>query len=529
VSVASGGRLVTMRCTPAFALYKDALDEYTPERVEALTGVRAEDVVAVARMLAPGRRIAYHAWSGVGQHTNATQTERSIATLYALTGAFDTRGSNREFTKQPVNAVSTYALLSPQQRAKALGLDERPLGPPAQGWVTTRDVYQAITEARPYKVRALFAFGTNVVTSHADAGAAHEALCALDFHVHCDLFETPSSRYADIFLPVNTPWEREGLRVGFEINERAVELVQLRQRMVPPRGESRADYDIVLDLAMRLGMGDEFFGGSIEAGWNHILAPLGLDVAELRKHPEGIYRPLPQHEKNYALQTPEGVRGFKTETLRVELYSEKLLRHGYPPVPEYVPPQHGNDTHEDCKTYPHVVTSVKNGYYCHSQQRSLASLRKRAPYPTAELSTQLASEKGIVADDWSETSSSPSMAGGNRATKSACMRCRRRARGIAISAIWFRLRSSTRLAVPHRCARFLAMSGSTRPSNPRDGSGKGSGTSSFHRLSRRRWVSGLLPSPQPTAAPYQTIFRGSTLRFMSPRWETAVRPALIRW
>ncbi|MEW6340418.1 MAG: molybdopterin-dependent oxidoreductase [Paraburkholderia sp.] len=400
VSVVSGARSATVRCTPAFALYRGALDEYTPQRVEALTGVRAADVVAVAKMLAPGQRIAYHAWSGVGQHTNATQTERAIATLYALTGAFDTRGSNREFTKQPANAVSTYALLSPQQRAKALGLDERPIGPPAQGWVTARDVYRAITEGRPYKVRALFAFGTNVVMSQADAGAAHEALCALDFHVHCDLFETPSSRYADIFLPVNTPWEREGLRVGFEINEKAVELVQLRQRMVEPRGESRADYDIVLDLAVRLGMGDAFFGGSIEAGWNHILAPLGLDVAELRSHPEGIYRPLVQHEKNYSLQTPDGVRGFRTETLRAELYSEKLLRHGYPPVPQYVPPQHGNDGDGERAKYPYVVTSIKNGYYCHSQQRSLASLRKRAPYPVAELSAQLASEKGIAVDDW---------------------------------------------------------------------------------------------------------------------------------
>lgn len=398
--VDGGGRSATIQCTPAFELYKTALDEFTPERVEALTGVRAADVIEVARMLGPGQRIAYHAWSGVGQHTNATQTERAIATLYALTGSFDTRGSNRELTKQPGNSLSTYALLSPQQRAKALGLDERPIGPPAQGWVTARDVYHAITEAQPYKVRALFAFGTNMAVSHADAGAAHEALCALDFHVHCDLFETPSSRYADIFLPVNTPWEREGLRLGFEISESAVELVQLRQRMVPSRGESRADYDIVLDLAVRLGMGDTFFGGSLEAGWNHMLAPLGLDVAELRKHPEGIYRPLVQHERNYSLQTPDGVRGFKTETLRVELYSEKLLRHGYPAVPEYVPPQHGNDVEDDREKYPYVITSVKNGYYCHSQQRSLASLRKRAPYPVAELSAQLASEKGIVAEDW---------------------------------------------------------------------------------------------------------------------------------
>ncbi|WP_176057073.1 molybdopterin-dependent oxidoreductase [Paraburkholderia sp. BCC1876] len=397
----STGRRTEVACTPAFDLYARALDDFTPEHASAITGVSADDIIKAAEMLKPRQRIAYHAWSGVGMHTNATQTERSIATLYALTGAFDTRGSNRELKKQPANVVSSYAMLNPQQRAKALGLDERPLGPPSQGWVTARDVYRAILDGEPYRIRALVAFGTNMVMSQADGGIAHDALCALDFHVHCDLFETPSSRYADILLPVNTPWEREGLRLGFEINERAVELIQLRQRMVPPRGESRADYDIVFDLAVRLGMGDAFFGGSVEAGWNHVLEPLGLDVASLRARPEGVDRPLVQRERQYASPTPDGARGFNTETLRVELYSEKLHRHGYPPVPHYVPPQHGQDGDaNNRRRFPCTLTSMKNGYYCHSQHRGLPSLRRRAPYPVAELNDALAAEHGIVDGDW---------------------------------------------------------------------------------------------------------------------------------
>ncbi|WP_241299704.1 molybdopterin-dependent oxidoreductase [Burkholderia stabilis] len=397
----SAGHRQHVECAPAFDLYAKALDEYTPEHASAMTGVSAADIEKAADMLRPHQRIAYHAWSGVSMHTNATQTERAIATLYALTGAFDTRGSNRELAKQPANAVSRYAMLNPQQRAKALGLDERPLGPPSQGWVTARDVYRAILDGEPYRVRALVAFGTNMVMSQADGGIARDALCALDFHVHCDLFETPSSRYADILLPVNTPWEREGLRLGFEINERAVELIQLRQRMVPPRGESRADYDIVFDLAVRLGMSDAFFGGSIEAGWNHVLEPLGLDVASLRERPEGVYRPLIQRERQYASATPDGVRGFNTETTRVELYSERLHRHGYPPVPRYVPPQHGRDGEASTRRqFPYMLTSMKNGYYCHSQHRGLPSLRRRAPYPVAELNDALAAEHGIVDGDW---------------------------------------------------------------------------------------------------------------------------------
>ncbi|SDV46908.1 molybdopterin-dependent oxidoreductase [Chitinasiproducens palmae] len=401
----AAGRTVEVMCDPAFVHYRRAVGQFDGAHAADVTGVDAESIRAAAAMLAPDQAIAYHAWSGVGQHSNATQTERAIATLYALTGAFDRQGANREFVKQPANAVSDFGLLAPQQRAKALGLQARPLGPPAQGWVTARDVYQAIVAGKPYKVRGLLAFGTNFLSSQADADAAHEALCALDFHVHCDLFETPSARYADILLPINTPWEREGLRLGFEINERAVELVQLRQRMVSPRGESRADYDVVMGLATRLGMSAQFFDGSIEAGWNHMLAPLGLDVAQLRAHPEGIVRPLQQHERQYARTGADGIRGFRTETLRVELYSEKLLRHGYPPVPEYVPPQHGRQTTRKGApaakpAFPYVLTSVKHGLYCHSQHRSLASLRRRAPYPSADLSASLARERGIVEDDW---------------------------------------------------------------------------------------------------------------------------------
>ena len=399
---AAPGAPTRLRCTPVFELLRQAAAAYPPARVAQITGVPEAELRAAATLLASSRRVAYHAWTGIGQHTNATQSERAVATLYALLGCFDQRGGNRLFGRPPARVVNGLDLLAPAQRAKALGLAERPIGPPAQGWVTARDTYRAILEGKPYRVRAMLAFGTNLPISQADTARAQQALAALEFHVHCDLFETPGARYADILLPVGTPWEREGLRIGFEINAQAAGHVQLRQRMVPAQGEARSDNEIVFDLAVRLGLGEAFFGGSVEAGWNHMLEPLGLSVEQLRRRPEGVACAIDPAELKYARATADGVAGFATETRRVELYSELLLRHGQPPLPTFVEPADSprDRTSTQQGRYPYVLTSAKSGYYCHSQHRSLASLRKRAALPTAEISTTLANERQIAEGDW---------------------------------------------------------------------------------------------------------------------------------
>ncbi|MFC4419763.1 molybdopterin-dependent oxidoreductase [Cupriavidus pampae] len=377
-------------CEPAFERYARACAQYPVDVASRLTWIPEGDIRHAASLLASARRVAYHAWSGVGQHDNATQTERAIACLYALTGSFDVEGGNRVHGKPPHRAVNGLDLLSAAQHAKALGIDERPLGPGVHGWVTARDFYHAVLEAQPYRVDTLVAFGTNLLLSQPDVELGDRALRALDFHVHCDLFMTPSAQYADVFLPINTPWEREGLRIGFEITAEADQLIQLRQRMVTPRGESRADNDIVFDLATRIGMGALFFDGSLERGWNHMLAPAHVDVAALRAHPEGIRVPMASAERKYATLP----KAFATPTGLVELYSQRLLDHGYAPLPDHA--EHRPDDHAD---FPLVMTSAKSGYYCHSQHRGNASLRRRALRPTLDVSQELAMSIGIESGD----------------------------------------------------------------------------------------------------------------------------------
>lgn len=398
VAIADGAKI---SCQTAFSSFKDMLANYDPENVSRITGVSVASIEAAASLIAGAKKIAYHSWSGVAQHTNATQTERAIATLYALTGCFDQEGCNRIYASHPVNVVNSPTLMPKSQWDKALGLEERPIGPPSQGWVHSQDIWHSVLEGTPYKIRGLIGFGANILLSQSDTSLGQQALEALEFYAHVDLFETPTSKYADILLPVNTAWEREGLRTGFESSAAAQDHIQLRKKMVSPRGESRSDLEIVFDLACRLGMNEAFFDGNIEAAWNYQLEPLGLTVEMLRNKPEGYDIPLEHKVRKYAFRDPNSgyLAGFNTETKRAEFYSEILHRYGYNPLPEYVQPQEYQRNDPD---YPLMLTSVKSGFFCHSQHRSLTSLRKKAPYPTVDISAALADEEGIKTGDWVE-------------------------------------------------------------------------------------------------------------------------------
>ncbi|KAA8995632.1 molybdopterin-dependent oxidoreductase [Affinibrenneria salicis] len=379
-----------VKCASAFTLYRRACLPFDMEKTAQATWIDADKIEQAATLIASSQRISLHSWTGVEQHNNATQSQRAISCFYALTGCFDAQGGNRIFGSLKSVTVNDLSLLAPEQLEKALGYRDRPIGPSANGWVTSRELYEAILNADPYQIRALVSFGGNLLLAQSDRQMAERSFEALEFHVHCDLFINPTAEYADIVLPVNTPWEREALRIGFAITTRAQEWVQLRQQMVSPRHDTRSDTDIVFALAGRMGMREEFFGGDKEAAWNAMLAPLGLTTGQLRQQPAGVRIPIEHATEKYRLT------GFNTASGLIEIYSESLHVRGYAALPGF----EAGDIIQPNEAYPYVLSSAKSGYFCHSQHRQLAGLRKKSRNPTLELSQQLAAELHIADLDW---------------------------------------------------------------------------------------------------------------------------------
>ncbi|WP_431523468.1 molybdopterin dinucleotide binding domain-containing protein [Mesorhizobium captivum] len=113
-----------------------------------------------------------------------------------------------------------------------------------------------------------------------------------------------------------------------------------------------------------------------------------MDLETLRANPQGVRVPIARRYQKYREQ------GFPTETGRAELYSEKLLRHGYGPVPEFVPSPDSGD-----QSFPLVLMAASSGHFRHSQDRGMSSLRRKRPEPLVEMHPDLAATYGIGQGD----------------------------------------------------------------------------------------------------------------------------------
>jgi anaerobic selenocysteine-containing dehydrogenase len=399
--IASDGQ--TILCEPVFARLVALAARYAPQISSAITSVPPEKVSQAAHMLAANRPVSMFMHNGVGQHTNATQTSRAIAALYALFGNFDQPGGNVVFPKAPLNAVSGKEFLPQEVAQQRIGRERKPLGPPAKpGNCAAYDIFTAVLEGRPYQVKALLNFGSNTIMSTGDSQRAREAFRAVDFAVAAELFMTPTAELCDYVLPATSFLEMASVGNDFRHRAQGKLHVQYRPAVVEPLAERRSDTWMVFELAKRLGLGDDFWQGDIDAAYEYELAPAGITLTELKASPGGItVSATPRYQKYSAISENGHPRGFNTPDKKVALYSHAFAAHGFAPLPEYTEPMISPVTRPDIAAeYPLVLTNAKFTTFIHSQLRGLPSLRKAAPYPTADIHPETAQHYGIEDKAW---------------------------------------------------------------------------------------------------------------------------------
>ncbi|MBW2609988.1 MAG: molybdopterin-dependent oxidoreductase [Deltaproteobacteria bacterium] len=383
-----------VECKTVFRLLRESLSDYSPARVENLTRVPEETIRDATRMLISNGPASWFSWNGIEKSINATQTNRALCILYALTGDYDKKGGNVITPFIPTRPIMGFEFADFKMKNKRLGRDDRPLGPMSS---RACDIYEAILTEKPYPIKAILGFGGNFLMSHPPVIRGREALTKLDFHVECELFLSPTAELADIVLPAASSWEswHAGIMVSSQ-GDKAY--VQARPPVVPPQHESWPDLKIMFELAKRLGFGDKFWDGDIDAGWNQMFAPSGITVEKLKHNPGGIEIDLNMEYQKYGNKDDDGnYVGFETPSKRVEIYSQIFKDNGYDPLPTWEDTiiSRGREQGYDLS-----LIGSKLIEFSHSQHRSMPTVRKRVPHPFLEINPKKAGELGVSDGDW---------------------------------------------------------------------------------------------------------------------------------
>ncbi len=356
------------RHTVGFDRLAAHVSRHTPEWAAAISGVDAETIAALARRYATTRP-AMIVLGGSSMHKGAYgwQGARAVACLPALTGSLGIPGGG----------------LGPRHGSKAHGhgladiaaSERRPPGRYIPNQMPR--ITEALEDGR---VRALLLFGTDMLSSFADAARVERALAHTSLIVTHDLFLNDTARrLADVVLP-GTAWLEE---LGCKATNTHLYLME---PALPPAGETRTGAWTLRELARRLGLADFYpwadDAGPIDAILDHP-ATGHATVAALRA--EGGMRALRVSHVGH----PDLV--FPTPSGKVEFFSSRAEALGLPPLPVHEAPPAARYplTLRQGRTLAHF-----HGFYDHG--RALPSLAAVEPEPVLWISPDDATARGVA-------------------------------------------------------------------------------------------------------------------------------------
>jgi formate dehydrogenase major subunit len=284
--------------TKGFDDLKKMVEKYAD--VESITGVPTETVKEIAAKYAAAKNAVIIYCLGITELTTGTDNVRSLGNLSMLCGNIGRpgvgvnplRGQNNvqgacDMGAYP-NVYSGYQKCevaeNREKMEKAWGITGLP------DWYGVTLTEQITQCGDP--IKAMYILGLNPVVSYPDSNHVMRSLDKLDFLVVQDIFWNETCEYADVVLPGACFAEKDGT---FTSGERRINRVR---KAVNPPGEAKADWDIFVMLAKKMGLkGFDF--KSAEDVWNDMRSVTpsmaGCTYERLNK-PESIHWPCPTLE-----------------------------------------------------------------------------------------------------------------------------------------------------------------------------------------------------------------------------------------
>jgi formate dehydrogenase major subunit len=368
------------------AEYRESLAPFTLEAASQRCGLPIEALVTVARTIAEAPSVCILWAMGVTQHVMGSDTSTAMSNLLLVTGnymrpgtgAYPLRGHNNVQGASDHGAMPNFfpgyqKVDDPEIRAKFEKAWKTTL--PAKPGLDNHQMVDAIHEGR---LKAMYVFGEELSLVDSNENYVSAALSKLDFFVMQEIFFSETCRFADVIFPASPSLEKEGT---FTSTERRI---QRLHRVWEPLGESRPDWEIIQDLANRLG-----------AGWRY-------------SHPSEIYEeiaPLTPIMSGVIYERLEGYKSLQWPVAEDGTDQPLLYTKGFKfpdgkarlfPVP-WTEPTNQQDAEYDLH--------LNNGrllehFHEGNMTYRTAGIKAKTPCTFVEVSPELATERGIESGSW---------------------------------------------------------------------------------------------------------------------------------
>jgi formate dehydrogenase major subunit len=366
--------------------YRRSLEPFTLEMASERCGIPQETIIKVAHMIAEADSVCILWAMGVTQHVMGSDTSTAISNLLLATGnymrpgtgAYPLRGHNNvqgasDHGSMPNFLPGYQKVDDPAIRAKFEKAWNVTL-PPKPG-LDNHVMIDAIHDGR---LKSMYVFGEEMSLVDSNASYVAAALEKLDFLVMQEIFFTETCRFANVILPASPSLEKEGT---FTSTERRI---QRLYRAMEPLGDSRPDWQILTDIANRLG-----------ANWSY-------------KHPSEIYEEIAPLTPIMAGVTYERLEGYKSLQWPVApdgsdqplLYTQNFNtpdgKAAFFPVPWTEPSNQSDEEYDLHLNNGRLLEHFHEGNMTYRSE----GIREKVPCTFVEVSPELASARGIQNGTW---------------------------------------------------------------------------------------------------------------------------------
>jgi anaerobic selenocysteine-containing dehydrogenase len=346
-------------------LRNEVLPEYPPERVAAIAGVAAEDVVRLAHLYGRARAPFLRIGMGMSRNANGGMAIRAVACLPAVVGAWGRPGGGALMETIPAFGFDYDALRRPD------------LLPRPTRSVNHSTLGRALLELRDPPIMALFVAANNPAVTCPDQARMVAGLGRDDlFTVVHDSFLTDTARFADLVLPACTAVESEDFYRSY-----GTYYVQYGPQLIEPLGEARPTSWVARELARRLGLDDPVFARTPREQMQAMLDGASGPAADLRLDRLLAGGPAKlAHEPRH-----DGPR-------TTHFYSEQMAVDGLPPLPGWAPDP---EAEGEGARLPLRLLTAPGHFQHHSAFAGVESLQRRQGPPSCLLHPDDAVVRGI--------------------------------------------------------------------------------------------------------------------------------------